>query len=152
MNLKNIRILCSIGRQIKVKQGGGEAYLDGQGLTSRWRWSPATPLCGSGSPRGDLTQRSPHRSVIHASKHAEQLSPGSGHQRHYSHYDTLQSINGGNYEGETLQQADVLDLMPNLMVQVKHIRACSSIYAVSLSFCVRQIVGKNCFILKNLDS
>ena len=31
MNLKNIRILCSIDRQIKVKLGGGEAYLDGQG-------------------------------------------------------------------------------------------------------------------------
>ena len=29
MNLKNIRILCSIDRQIKVKLGGGgEAYLD----------------------------------------------------------------------------------------------------------------------------
>ena len=73
-------------------------------------------MFGSGSPRGDLTQRSPHTSIIHASKHAEQLSPGSGHYSHYSHYDTLQSLNGGNYEGETLQQADVLDLMPDLMV------------------------------------
>ena len=28
MNLKNTRILCSIDRQIKVKLGGGDAYLD----------------------------------------------------------------------------------------------------------------------------
>ena len=28
MNLKNIRILCSVDKQIKVKLGGGETYLD----------------------------------------------------------------------------------------------------------------------------